>query len=51
MRNILYIVAAILVIAWAIGFFGYRTGGVIHTLLIIAIIVVLIRIILGKNPA
>ncbi len=45
---ILYVLAVILVIAWAIGFLGYHTGGIIHILLVIAIIAFLLRIIRGK---
>jgi hypothetical protein len=45
MRGILYTVAVILVIIWAIGFFAYQAGGIIHTLLIIAIIAILLNVI------
>ena len=45
MGNILYIIAVILVIGWIIGFFGYHVGGIIHILLVIAIIAILLRII------
>ncbi|HMR19000.1 MAG TPA: lmo0937 family membrane protein [Sphingobacterium sp.] len=48
MGNILYLIAVILVIIWAIGFLGgYATGSIIHILLVIAVIVVLLRIIRG----
>jgi len=48
MGNLLYYVAVILVIIWAISFFGgYATGGIIHVLLVIAIIAVLLRVIRG----
>ncbi|MEO6914668.1 MAG: lmo0937 family membrane protein [Chitinophagaceae bacterium] len=47
MGNLLYIIAVILVIAWAIGFLGYHAGGVIHILLVIAIVAVLLRVIRG----
>ena len=50
MGNLLYIIAVILVIAWAIGFFGYAVGGIIHLLLVIAIVAVLLRIIQGNKP-
>jgi hypothetical protein len=43
MRSILYVIAVILVVCWAIGFIGYHSGGIIHILLVIA----LISIILG----
>ncbi|MBE8720738.1 MULTISPECIES: lmo0937 family membrane protein [Sphingobacterium] len=49
MGNLLYTIAVILVIIWAISFFGgYATGGIIHILLVIAIIVVLLRVIRGN---
>jgi hypothetical protein len=50
MGNILYGIAIILVILWAIGFIGYNVGGIIHGLLIIALISVILRIIQGKKP-
>jgi hypothetical protein len=49
MRNLLYIIAVILVIGWAIGFFAYSAGSVIHILLFIAIIVILLNIIQGRR--
>ena len=49
MGNLLYIIAVILVIAWAIGYIGFSTGGLIHILLVIAIIAVLLRLIKGKR--
>jgi hypothetical protein len=49
MSNILYFVAAVLVIFWAIGFIGYNAPGVIHVLLVIAIIAVLLRVIKGRR--
>jgi tryptophan-rich sensory protein len=48
MGNLLYIIAVILVIAWAIGFLGYHAGGIIHILLVIAIVVVLLKVIRGS---
>ncbi len=47
MRNILYYVAVILVILWAIGFLGYNSGGIIHILLVIALIAVILQVIRG----
>lgn len=49
MGNLLYVIAVILVIVWAIGFIGYSSGGIIHILLVIAIIVVLLRVISGRK--
>lgn len=50
MGNLLYIIAVILIIGWLIGMVGYGAGGLIHILLVIAIIVILIRVIQGRNP-
>lgn len=51
MENVLYTVAVILVIGWAIGFIGFHVGGIIHLLLVIAVIAVLLRIIGGNRVA
>jgi hypothetical protein len=45
MRGLLYIIAVILVIGWAFGFFYANAGGVIHILLVIAIIALLLGVI------
>jgi len=45
MGNLLYVLAVILVIIWAIGFFGYHAGGIIHVLLVIAIVAFLLKVI------
>jgi hypothetical protein len=45
MRSILYIVAVVLILSWAIGFLGYHAGGIIHVLLIIAIISLILGVI------
>ena len=51
MNGLLYTIAVILVIAWAIGFLGFHAGGIIHLLLVIAIVAVLLRVISGnRNP-
>jgi hypothetical protein len=49
MSNLLYIIAVVLIILWAIGFVGYNSGGLIHILLVIAIIAILFRVIQGKR--
>jgi tryptophan-rich sensory protein len=51
MGNLLYVIAVILVIGWLIGFFGFQAGGgIIHILLVIAVIAVILRIIQGRKP-
>jgi hypothetical protein len=46
MRSILYLIAVILVIGWILGFFVYPVGGgLIHILLVIAVIALLLGVI------
>jgi len=49
MNRLLYLIAIILVIGWAIGVFAFDTGGLIHTLLLIALIAVILRVIRGQK--
>ena len=47
----LYTIAVVLVILWLLGLVtSYTIGGLIHVLLVIAIVVVLLRIIGGRKP-
>lgn len=47
----LYTVAVVLIILWALGLVtSFTLGGFIHVLLVIAIIVVLLRVISGRSP-
>lgn len=45
MRSILYIVAVVLIIGWLLGFFVYSASGLIHILLVIAIIAIILAVI------
>jgi hypothetical protein len=46
----IYAIAVVLVILWLLGFVtSYTMGGFIHVLLVIAIVVVLLRVIGGRN--
>ena len=49
MNNLLYVLAVILIIGWAIGFLGYHAGGLIHILLVIALVAVILRVISGRR--
>ena len=49
MRGTLYTVAVILVIGWALGFFVYSESGLIHILLVLAVIAILISLKRGKK--
>jgi hypothetical protein len=49
--SMLYTIAVVLFILWALGFVTSTTmGGFIHVLLVIAIVVVLLRVISGRRP-
>ena len=48
--NVLITIAVILLILWALGLTVFNVGGLIHILLVIAIVVVLLRIIQGRRP-
>jgi hypothetical protein len=45
MNSLLYIVAIILIIGWALGVFVYSVTGLIHILLVIAIIAIILGLI------
>lgn len=47
----LYTIAVVLIILWLLGMVTATTvGGFVHVLLVIAVIVVLLRVISGRNP-
>ena len=47
----LYTIAVILVILWLLGMVSsYTMSGLIHILLVIAIVVILLRVIQGRRP-
>lgn len=50
MGNILYIIAIVLVVLWAIGYFGFSAEYLVHSLIIIAVVAVLVRVIKGNKP-
>ena len=54
MKSILWLVAVVFIIAWLLGVLGIipgiGTSGLIHVLLVIAIIVILYNIISGRKP-
>lgn len=49
MGSLLYVIAIILIIGWALGFFVYSAGGLIHILLVIAVIAIVLRLIRGDR--
>lgn len=49
MENLLYKIAVIQVIGWAIGYFAFSIAAIIQTLLVIAIIAIIHRVIQGRK--
>ena len=49
MNSLLYIIAVILIIGWVLGAFVYSVGGLIHILLVIAIIAIIFGFIRGRS--
>jgi hypothetical protein len=45
MRSLLYIIAVILLIGWALGVFVYSLSGLIHILLVLAVVSILLGLI------
>jgi len=47
----LWTIAVILIILWLLGLVSsYTMGGFVHVLLVVAIIIVLVRVIQGREP-
>jgi hypothetical protein len=49
MGNLLYVLAVILVVGWALGYYGTNIGGSIHILLVIAGIALIMKVTKGKK--
>ncbi|MES1222762.1 MAG: lmo0937 family membrane protein [Bacteroidota bacterium] len=45
MRSILYLIAVVLIIGWLLGVFVYSLGGLIHILIVLAIVSLLLGLI------
>jgi hypothetical protein len=49
MDKLLYVIAVLLIVGWAIGFLGYNSRGIIHILLVVAVILAIFKAIRGKK--
>jgi hypothetical protein len=47
--DILYIIAAVLIIIWIVAFFGYNVTDFVHLLIGIAVLLILVRLISGRR--
>jgi len=47
----LWTIALVLLVLWAIGFTtAYTAGGLIHLLLVVALVIVVVRLLQGRRP-
>lgn len=51
MNNLLYLIAVILIVLWAVGYYTYNVGSMIHILLVLAIMAILLRVIKGRDKS
>jgi hypothetical protein len=49
MNDLLYVLAVILIIGWILGAFVFSVGGLIHILLVVAVIAIILRLIRGRS--
>lgn len=49
MRTLLSTIAILVIIGWAIGYFGYHAGGLFHLILVIALIAFLVQLFSGRK--
>jgi hypothetical protein len=50
MGNILYIIVVVLIIAWLLGMFAFNvSSGLIHALLVIAVILIIVKLVSGRR--
>ncbi|MFP5436304.1 MAG: lmo0937 family membrane protein [Bacteroidia bacterium] len=50
MRSLLYIIAVLLIIGWALGSFAWHTtSALIHLLLVVAVVMILFNLISGRR--
>jgi hypothetical protein len=52
MLNLLWAIAALFIVLWVLGFaLQFTLGGVLHALLVFAVIAVVVRIVMGRRIA
>jgi hypothetical protein len=42
-------ILVVLLILWALGFFAFHVGGLVHILLVVAVVVLIIRLLQGRK--
>jgi hypothetical protein len=48
-NSMLYTIAVILIVLWLLGFIAHVGGGLIHLLLVVAVIVIIYRLVTGQR--
>jgi len=51
MKNLFYLIATVLVLAWIIGLLALNAGKFIHILLVVALLMIIVRVLKGKEIA
>lgn len=51
MANLLWTIVVVLFVLWLLGFLLHVGGGLIHLLLLIALIVLIVNLVTGRRPA
>ena len=49
MKNLLYVIAGLLIEIWAIIFLSFNASGIVHGLLVLAGFIILVRIVFAKQ--
>ena len=49
MSSLLYLIALVLIIGWLLGVFVYSVGGLIHILLVLALVVLVVQLVTGRR--
>lgn len=49
MKNALYVIAGLLIIIWAIVFYGFNSSGMVHLLLFLAIFIIVVRLLFNQQ--
>ncbi len=47
--NMLETIIVVLFVLWALGFFAFHVGGLVHVLLVIALVIVVLRLLQGRK--
>jgi hypothetical protein len=50
MRDLISLIIVLLIIGWLVGYFAFSIGGLIHILIVLAVIGILYRLATGRRP-